>query len=86
LKPLIRNNGWISIVMNNTSLERPATLCDVLDRILNQGVVVHGEITVSVAGVDLLYVSLRGLVSAVDAIVRQNGSLEAPHPCKDSLK
>lgn len=58
--------------MNDRLIERPATLCDVLDRILNQGVVVHGEITISVAGVDLLYISLRGLVSAVDAINRQS--------------
>jgi gas vesicle structural protein len=54
----------------NDKLNQNATLCDVLDRILNQGVVVHGEITISVAGVDLLYVSLRGLVSAVDAIAQ----------------
>jgi len=44
------------------------TLCDVLDRILNKGVVIHGDITVSVAGVDLLHVSLRGLISAIDVI------------------
>ena len=61
--------------MNDRLIERPATLCDVLDRILNQGVVVHGEITISVAGVDLLYISLRGLVSAVDAINRQSDSV-----------
>lgn len=58
----------------NDKLNQNATLCDVLDRILNQGVVVHGEITISVAGVDLLYVSLRGLVSAVDAIAQHRES------------
>ena len=58
----------------NDRLNQNATLCDVLDRILNQGVVVHGEITISVAGVDLLYVSLRGLVSAVDAIAQHRES------------
>jgi hypothetical protein len=72
--------------MDDTTLQRPATLCDVLDRILNQGVVIHGEITVSVAGVDLLYVSLRGLVSAVDAIVKQNDNLEVAQPCLESAK
>lgn len=44
------------------------TLCDVLDRILNKGVVIHGDITVSVSGVDLLHISLRGLISAMDVI------------------
>jgi hypothetical protein len=46
------------------------TLCDVLDRVLNKGVVIHGDITIAVAGVDLLHISLRGLISAVDAIER----------------
>jgi len=46
------------------------TLCDVLDRVLNKGVVIHGDITVAVAGVDLLHISLRGLISAVDVIER----------------
>jgi hypothetical protein len=73
--------------MDDRSLERPATLCDVLDRILNQGVVIHGEITISVAGVDLLYVSLRGLVSAVDAIVKHNETLASPsQPCPEIVR
>jgi hypothetical protein len=46
------------------------TLCDVLDRVLNKGVVIHGDITIAVAGVDLLHISLRGLISAVDVIER----------------
>jgi hypothetical protein len=70
----------------NDRLNQNATLCDVLDRILNQGVVVHGEITISVAGVDLLYVSLRGLVSAVDAIAqhRESSTTDAQSLTKDN--
>lgn len=52
--------------MNQTNLAEHVSLCDALDRILTKGVVVHGDITVSVAGVDLLHVSLRGLISAAD--------------------
>lgn len=40
---------------------RPAgrtSLCDVLDGLLDTGIVVSGEIIVSVAGIDLLYVAL----------------------------
>ena len=47
-----------------------ATLCDALDRLLNTGVSVHGDITISVAEVDLLTISLRGLIAAVDAVAR----------------
>ena len=60
--------------MDDRTTQQNVTLCDVLDRILNKGVVLHGEITISVAGVDLLYVSLRGLVSAVDAIAQHRES------------
>jgi hypothetical protein len=35
------------------------SICEVLDRVLNKGVVVAGEITISVAGVDLVYLGLQ---------------------------
>jgi hypothetical protein len=56
----------------NATLSEPqsATLCDALDRLLNTGVSVHGDITISVAEVDLLTISLRGLIAAVDAVAR----------------
>lgn len=49
-------------------MEKNVSLCEALDRVLTKGVVVHGEITISIAGVDLLYVGLRGLICASDAI------------------
>ena len=42
-----------------------ASLVDLLDRLLGTGVVVTGEITISIAGVDLVYVSLNALLSSV---------------------
>lgn len=44
------------------------TLVDVLDRLLDRGVVVSGELTVSVADVDLLFVGVRLFLSSVDTI------------------
>jgi Gas vesicle protein len=44
-------------------------LVDLLDRVLATGVVVTGDITLSIAGVDLVYVSLHALLSSV----RQGG-------------
>ena len=44
------------------------SLCDMLDRILNKGVVLTGEIVVSVADVELLYVGLQAVVSSVETM------------------
>jgi hypothetical protein len=45
---------------------REIALVDLLDRVLAKGVVVTGDLTVSIAGVDLVRVSLRALVSSVN--------------------
>lgn len=43
-------------------------LVDLLDRLLAGGVVLTGEVTISLAGVDLVHVSLRALVSSVSTL------------------
>lgn len=45
----------------------PVSLVDLLDRVLARGVVVTGELTLSIADVDLVHISLRALVSSVRA-------------------
>ena len=45
------------------------SLVDLLDRVLAGGVVITGEITLSVADVDLVTVSLRALLSSVSALL-----------------
>ena len=42
-------------------------LVDLLDRVLTTGVVISGEVTLSIADVDLVYVSVHALVSSVRA-------------------
>ncbi|MEM8993627.1 MAG: gas vesicle protein [Acidobacteriota bacterium] len=42
-----------------------ATVCDLLDRVLERGVVIEGDIVISVAGVDLIYLRLEALLSSV---------------------
>jgi hypothetical protein len=46
----------------------PVALVDLLDRVLATGVVVSGEIVLSIADVDLVYVSLRALLSSVSTV------------------
>lgn len=42
------------------------SLCETLDRVLNTGVVVAGEIVISVADVDLLYLGLQLTLTSVE--------------------
>lgn len=41
------------------------SLCDALDRVLNTGVVALGEVTISVADVDLLYLGLQLVITSI---------------------
>jgi gas vesicle structural protein len=43
-----------------------ASLCELLDRVLNRGVVVGGEIAISVADVDLLYLGLQLVLTSIE--------------------
>ena len=45
-----------------------ATLLELVDRLLNKGVVLAGEATISVAGIDLIYLGLNVVLAAVETI------------------
>ena len=52
--------------MTDTALARQdVALVDLVDRLLAGGVVIAGDITLSVADIDLVYVSLRALITSV---------------------
>jgi hypothetical protein len=55
-------------------------LSELLDRALNKGVVVWGDATISVAGVDLIYVGLKVLLASVDTAARLRQDARAPEP------
>lgn len=42
------------------------SLCEAIDRILNKGAVVVGEVTISVANVDLIYLALQVVLTSVE--------------------
>ena len=52
-------------------LRHRITLVELVDRVLNKGVVLTGDITLAVAGVDLVYVGLRLLVASVATLEEQ---------------
>jgi hypothetical protein len=53
------------------ALQHEVTLLELVDRVLNMGVVLSGDITLSVADVDLVYVGLRVLLSSVATLEEQ---------------
>ena len=60
--------------MTTTIAQQEVALVDLVDRLLGGGVVIAGDITLAVADVDLVYVQLRALVSAV-ATAQEKGVL-----------
>ena len=62
--------------MSSQALQHQVTLLELVDRVLNKGVVVSGDITLAVADVDLVYVGLRVLLASVGTIER----LQAERP------
>lgn len=45
-------------------------LSELLDRVLNKGVVVIGDVTISIANIDLIYLGLKVLLSSVETAER----------------
>lgn len=53
--------------------DRRIALVDLLDRVLAGGVVISGEVVLSIADVDLVVISLRTLVSSVSSLMSAEG-------------
>jgi hypothetical protein len=64
---------------------REVALVDLLDRVLAGGVVISGEITLCIADIDLVRISLRALIASVRVEAGAAAGVEAeddhrPHP------
>ena len=46
-----------------------SSLLDLVDNLLNQGVVIHGEVMIGLAGIDLVYLRLSALLCAADRVL-----------------
>lgn len=53
------------------ALERRVALVDLLDRVLAGGVVITGDLTLSIADVELVRISLRVLLTSISALEQQ---------------
>lgn len=52
------------------SAEEDVSLLEILDHVLNAGVVIHGSLVISVAGVDLVYIGLNVVLTSVETALR----------------
>ena len=75
-KPLDRRRSVAGHV-----LETPeSSLLDLLDHLLNKGVMATGDVTIGVAGIDLIYLRLSTLLCAADRVLpRERLDAAAPH-------
>ena len=64
--------------MSNQRLsQRQVSLVEILDRALGAGVVITGDVTISLADIDLVYLNLRVLVGSVGTIVGEPAEVVA---------
>ncbi|WP_317634084.1 gas vesicle protein [Kitasatospora sp. DSM 101779] len=65
--------GEVSRAVTYPVDDRRIALVDLLDRLLAGGVVVTGEITLTIADVDLVRISLRALIASVGTLADPDG-------------
>jgi hypothetical protein len=53
---------------------KDVTLLEILDRALDKGVIVSGDIVISIADVDLIYIGLKVMLSSVETMERLRGA------------
>jgi hypothetical protein len=50
--------------------DEDVSLLDILDHVLNAGVVIHGSLVLSIAGVDLVYLGLNVVLTSVETALK----------------
>ena len=70
--PEVVFGDWPELPPDSLIADRPLTenrgvcLCEALDRILNKGAVLFGEVMISVADIDLVYLGLQVILSSME--------------------
>jgi hypothetical protein len=55
------------------------SLCEILDRVLTKGVVVVGEVVISVADIDLIYLGLQLVLTSAETANRMRAAGASAH-------
>lgn len=61
-------------------------LIDILDVILDKGVAIKGDLIISIAGIDLVYLDLRVLIASVEKLVQTSSRKEVSSNELDSQR
>jgi gas vesicle structural protein len=56
-----------------SELSGDMSLAELVNRVLDRGAVITGEVTISVAGIDLIYLGLQLVVAAAESVGRGHG-------------
>jgi hypothetical protein len=57
---------------------RESTVLDLIDSLLNKGVMANGDVTLGVAGIDLIYLRLSSILCAADRVLPPTGDPMTP--------
>ena len=60
------SSSFDQIIVSEEWESTDLSMLETLDHVLNRGIVIAGEITISVADIDLIFVGLNVLVSSVE--------------------
>jgi hypothetical protein len=58
------------ITLDGAEGDSEISLLDILDHVLNTGVVIQGSLVISLAGVDLIYVGLSAVLTSVETALK----------------
>lgn len=64
--------------------EQRVTLVELVDRVLDKGVVISGDVTLAVADVDLVYLGLRAVLASVASAERAGLTAPADGPTPEA--
>jgi gas vesicle structural protein len=64
--------------LRESAENKDIALIDILDVILDKGVAIKGDLIISIAGVDLVYLDLRVLIASVETLVQSKAGNRKP--------
>jgi hypothetical protein len=64
-----RRKTQMSTVSDQVLDPRQSTVLDLLDHLLNKGVMLNADVTLGVAGIDLIYLRLSSILCAADRVL-----------------
>ena len=64
------STGSGTVVFTGPSGDDQLSLVDILDHVLTQGIIIRGNLVISLAGVDLVYAGLDVILTSVETAMR----------------